>query len=111
MTITADMVIVFMNSARKKRANRIEEYSVWNPPTNSCSASTRSNGGRLSSAVAAIRNTTNGTKKVTHRFHLKPTWPDTMALVCNEPDCRNTARTGSRAKVAAAMPNGFSMAA
>ena len=47
----ADMVIVFMNSARKNRAKRIELYSVWKPPTSSCSASTRSNGGRFSSAV------------------------------------------------------------
>ena len=47
----ADMVIMFMNSARKNRAKRIELYSVLKPPTSSCSASTRSNGGRFSSAV------------------------------------------------------------
>ena len=50
------IVIVFMNSARKNRAKRKLEYSVLNPPTSSCSASTRSNGGRLSSAVAAMTN-------------------------------------------------------
>ena len=43
----ADIVTVFMNSARKKRAKRIDEYSVLKPPTSSCSASTRSNGGRF----------------------------------------------------------------
>ena len=43
----ADMVITFMNSARKNRAKRIDEYSVWNPPTSSDSASVRSKGGRV----------------------------------------------------------------
>ena len=51
VTVMADMVIVFMNSARKNRANRIDEYSVTNPPTSSWSASTRSKGGRLVSAT------------------------------------------------------------
>ena len=45
VTMMADIVTVFMNSARKKSAKRIELYSVWKPPTSSCSASTRSNGG------------------------------------------------------------------
>ena len=63
VTMIADMVTVFMNSARKNRAKRIDEYSVWKPPTSSCSASTRSNGGRFSSAVPAMRNTTNGTRQ------------------------------------------------
>ena len=57
----ADIVIMFMNSARKKSAKRMPEYSVLKPPTSSCSASTRSNGGRLISAVAAMRKMTNGT--------------------------------------------------
>ena len=64
----ADIVTVFMNSARKNSANRIDEYSVWKPPTSSCSASTRSNGGRFSSAVPAMRKITNGTTPVTMRF-------------------------------------------
>ena len=33
VTTTADIVIVFMNSARKNSAKRIDEYSVWKPPT------------------------------------------------------------------------------
>src|ERR1700686_1059938 len=57
----ADIVITFMNSARKKIANRIPVYSVLNPPTSSCSASTRSNGGWFVSAVAAIKKMANGT--------------------------------------------------
>src|ERR1700733_8677671 len=56
----ADIVIVFMNSARKKSPKRMEEYSVWKPPTSSCSASVRSNGGRGSSAVMAIMKKMNG---------------------------------------------------
>src|SRR5436190_16298532 len=58
---TADIVMTFMNSARKKIANRMPVYSVLNPPTSSCSASTRSNGGWFVSAVAAIKKITNGT--------------------------------------------------
>ena len=61
VTMTPLIVIVFMNSARKNSAKRMREYSVLNPPTSSCSASTRSNGGRFSSAVAAIMKMTNGT--------------------------------------------------
>ena len=64
----ADIVTTFMNSARKNSAKRIELYSVWKPPTSSCSASTRSNGGRLSSAVPAMRKITNGTTPVTITF-------------------------------------------
>ena len=42
-------------------AKRMPLYSVWNPPTSSCSASTRSNGGWFVSAAAARRKTTKGT--------------------------------------------------
>ena len=45
VTAIALIVITFMNSARKKIAKRMPVYSVWKPPTSSCSASTRSNGG------------------------------------------------------------------
>ena len=61
VTAIADIVMTFMNSARKKIANRMPVYSVLKPPTSSCSASTRSNGGWFVSAVAAIRKITNGT--------------------------------------------------
>src|SRR5919112_2677661 len=37
----------------------VEPYSTMKPATSSDSASTRSNGGRLVSAIAEIRNTTN----------------------------------------------------
>ncbi len=90
----AEMVTVFMNSARKNRAKRIEEYSVWNPPTSSCSASTRSNGGRLASAVAAMRKTAKGTKPREKMFHWKnPSWAATMSWVDSEPASSTTTAT------------------
>src|SRR5665213_1775948 len=57
----ADIVIVFMNAARKKIENRKDEYSVWNPPPSSDSPAARSKGGRFSSAVDAMKKTTAGT--------------------------------------------------
>jgi hypothetical protein len=42
---------MLMYSARKKNANFIPEYSVWNPATSSFSASGRSNGARFVSAT------------------------------------------------------------
>src|SRR5882724_10292430 len=61
VTAIADIVITFMNSARKKIAKRMPVYSVLNPPTSSWSASTRSKGGWFVSAVAAMRKITNAT--------------------------------------------------
>src|SRR6185295_19942041 len=46
-------------SPRKKRRKAVEEYSTWKPATSSDSASTRSKGGRLVSASAETKNTTN----------------------------------------------------
>ncbi len=58
MAAIADMLNMLMYSARKKQANRIPEYSVWNPPTSSCSASTRSKGARLVSAIIEMKKMT-----------------------------------------------------
>jgi hypothetical protein len=55
VTASADTVIMFMYSAMKNMANRIEEYSVWKPPTSSPSASGRSKGARLVSPTIEIR--------------------------------------------------------
>ena len=66
---------------------------MWKPPTSSCSASTRSNGGRLSSAVAAIVNTMNGTIAVIQRFHCQPDCSATMPLVESVPLISSTAAT------------------
>ncbi len=93
VTTMADIVIVFMNSAMKNSANRIEEYSVLKPPTSSCSASTRSNGGRVSSAVMAIMNKKKGRMPVWMRYQLPKNvwdWCSTMARVDNEPASSTT---------------------
>ena len=89
------IVITFMNSARKNSANRIDEYSVLKPPTSSCSASTRSNGGRLSSAVIAMRKMTNGMNPVATMFQfVTPSCPATMPDVDSVPDISSTDRRG-----------------
>src|SRR3954463_15095446 len=54
----AETVTMFTYSARKNSANFNDEYSVWNPPTSSDSASGRSNGARLVSPTIEIVNTT-----------------------------------------------------
>ena len=51
----ADTENMLRNSARKNMANFIPEYSVTKPATSSESASGRSKGVRLHSAVAATR--------------------------------------------------------
>ena len=65
------MVMVFMNSARKNSPKRMDEYSVWKPPTSSCSASVRSKGGRVSSAVMAIMKKMKGRKPSRMRFQFQ----------------------------------------
>ena len=85
-----------MNSARKNRAKPNAEYSVLKPPTSSCSASTRSNGGRLSSAVAATMKMTKGTNTVVTMFHRTiESCPATMPLVDSVPENSSTDGHGS----------------
>ncbi len=86
VTMMADMVMVFMYSARKKIAKRNEEYSVWNPPTNSLSASTTSKGGRLSSAVIAMTKTTKGTTPSRMRFQCQMPWACEVTMLCTDND-------------------------
>ena len=94
VTMIALIVIVFMNSARKNRAKPNAAYSVLNPPTSSCSASTRSNGGRFSSAVAAIMKMMNGTMPVATRFQSdSDCCSRTMPDVDSVPDDSSTAAT------------------
>ena len=50
-----ETVIMLTYSAMKNSPKRRPEYSVWNPPTSSVSASTRSNGARFVSATAVIK--------------------------------------------------------
>src|SRR6266852_1152922 len=50
-----ETVIMLVYSAMKNMANLKLAYSVWKPPTSSCSASGRSKGARLVSAMAATK--------------------------------------------------------
>lgn len=60
---------MFAYSAKKYRAKSIPEYSVWNPATNSASASAKSYGARLVSARIKIKNMkTKGTNKKTNQL-------------------------------------------
>src|SRR5450759_3106964 len=80
---------------RKNRANRIDEYSVTNPPTNSESASTRSKGGRLVSATMAMKKITKGMIPSRMAFHCQrwSAWPLTMSRVVSDPVIRTTITT------------------
>ena len=84
--MTPLIVMVFMNSAKKKSPKRMLEYSVLKPPTSSCSASTKSNGGRFISAVAANMKIMNGMTPVdTTCQSAKLDWCPTMPLVDKVP--------------------------
>ena len=50
----AETVVMLTYSASMNMANRSDEYSVWNPPTSSPSASGRSKGARLVSPTMEI---------------------------------------------------------
>src|SRR6266852_2212122 len=54
-----ETVIMLVYSAIKNIANLKLAYSVWKPPTSSCSASGRSNGARFVSAIAATKKQKN----------------------------------------------------
>lgn len=55
VTAIADTVIILAYSAMKNIANFMLLYSVWYPATSSDSASGRSNGHRLTSAIALVK--------------------------------------------------------
>src|SRR5256714_6343945 len=55
VTVSAETMKTLTYSAKKKKPNRIPEYSVAKPATISESASVRSNGVRFASAVAAMK--------------------------------------------------------
>ena len=52
---SAETVIMLTYSASMNIANFSDEYSVWNPPTSSPSASGKSNGARLVSPTIEMR--------------------------------------------------------
>src|SRR5215471_13291226 len=90
----AHMVRMAMYSPRKNNRNGVAEYSTAYPATSSDSASTRSNGGRLVSASAEMKNTTNiGSSGNQNQLNIPPTLQpnspfscaSTMALRLSEP--------------------------
>src|ERR1700730_7988967 len=88
MVAMAHMVVMAMYSPRKNSRNGVEEYSTAKPATSSDSASTRSNGGRLVSASAETKKTTNignsGSQNQLNRPYL-PSCASTMAERLSEP--------------------------
>src|SRR5215210_2311697 len=56
---SAHMPMMATYSPSMNSRNGVEEYSTMNPATSSDSASGRSKGGRLVSAIAEMKNTTN----------------------------------------------------
>src|SRR6267154_5485957 len=56
---SAHIVVMATYSPSMNKRYGVEPYSVMKPATSSDSASTRSNGGRLVSASAEMKNTTN----------------------------------------------------
>src|SRR5712672_3155483 len=76
---SAETVVMLTYSANMKIANPNDEYSVWNPPTSSPSASGRSNGARLVSPTIAVTYTRkDGSSRKTYQV---PCWAATMPEV------------------------------
>src|SRR6266568_5666622 len=89
----AYMVAIAMYSPRKNSRNGVEEYSTAKPATSSDSASTRSNGGRLVSASAETKNTTNiGNSGSQYQFNRpqSPSCAFTIAVRLSEPAHKRT---------------------
>src|SRR5215203_4552267 len=65
---SAETVVMLTYSASMNIANFSDEYSVWNPPTSSPSASGRSNGARFVSPTIDVRYTRNdGSSRMTNQ--------------------------------------------
>src|SRR4051812_8775338 len=90
--IMAHIRTMLTYSARKKSRNGVEEYSTLKPATSSDSASGRSKGGRLVSASAEMKNSTNiGSRgENTNQPRISGAWARTMADRFNEPANNST---------------------
>src|SRR6185436_3181847 len=81
VTIRPDRMKTLTYSAKKKKPKRMPEYSVAKPATISLSASVRSNGVRLPSAVAAMKKMMNASGCWnTYQFQNQPDWFSTIVL-------------------------------
>ena len=93
MVASIETVTMLMYSARKNSANFSEEYSVWNPPTSSPSASGRSNGARLVSPI--IDDHVDGERREQDDREPQVLLRSTIPDVDIEPAYRNTATSDS----------------
>ena len=86
VTSSAETMNTFTYSAKKKKPKRIPEYSVAKPATISESASVRSNGVRLASAVAAMKKmiAPSGCRKMYQSVN-HPDWLRTIWLRLSVP--------------------------
>src|SRR5713226_3946210 len=93
MVAMAHMVAMAMYSPRKNNRKGVEEYSTAKPATSSDSASTRSNGGRLVSASAETKKTTNSGNSG-NQYHCNmpqgPACACTILVRLSEPAHRST---------------------
>src|SRR5680860_1529264 len=84
--MTADTTTMLTYSPNMKMPQRMPVYSVMWPATNSCSASARSKGARLSSAMLATKKMTKpticGMKNQSQKF---PACASTMSTKFTEP--------------------------
>src|SRR5690349_23848178 len=78
-----ETVTMLTYSARKNSANFSDEYSVWNPPTSSDSASGRSNGARFVSPTIAMTNTAK--LGMSSQANQPDAWAPTMSAVESDP--------------------------
>src|SRR3712207_2115868 len=79
----AETVTMLTYSARKNSANFSEEYSVWNPPTSSDSASGRSNGARFVSPTIEMTKTQK--LGISSQKYQPVDWAATMSAVDSDP--------------------------
>src|SRR5688572_23490605 len=90
-TVSADRMNTLTYSAKKKKPKRMPLYSVAKPATISLSASVRSKGVRLPSAVAAMKNTTKASGCChTYQSQNQPAWLATIWLRLSVPASMTT---------------------
>src|ERR1700687_2619857 len=88
MVPSAHMVMIATYSPSMNSMYGVDEYSTMKPATSSDSASPKSNGGRLVSASAEMKNTTNMGKSGSQyqpNSPKRPSWASTMSLRLSEP--------------------------
>src|SRR5919198_5292787 len=90
VVVTAQTVTMFAYSAMKNMAYFMLEYSVQKPETSSVSASGRSKGVRLISAMEQMKNRIPATNVMGLRNRYQPNSPDWSATIfCRDRDSLN----------------------